>query len=184
MKQVPSGTHMCLIYSNRDSAKADVFDFLRQAIADDGQAHYFANGSGPDEVIAGVARGDIARDRALSQMQISNITDVYLAGGRFEKDRMLALLAETYRDSKTAFPGPCHFTGEMDWATNQDDECLEDLVAYEREVNHVCAEHPFSAICQYDATRFEPEFLYQIVQAHPFLLIDGMIIPNPDARGF
>lgn len=184
MKHVPSGTHMCLIFSDRESARADVYDFLRQAIADDGQAHYFSNGSGPDELLTGVALGEISREMALSRMQISNIRDIYLEDGRFDKDRMLALLAESYRASKAAFPGPCHFTGEMDWAMGEHVPGVEDLVAYEREVNHVCAEHPFSAVCQYDATCFEPEFLYQIVQAHPYLLIDGMVIPNPDARGF
>lgn len=182
MQYVEPGTHMCQIFSDHPAALTEVVDFLKQAIRDNGSAYYFSNGTPREHLFESVVSSGVDSTGVQTHLHVSAITDSYIPDGRFDKDRMLGTLKQSYLNSKSVRPGACHFTGEMDWALDGDIPGIEDLLDYEAEVNHVCKEHPFSAVCQYDATRFEPEFLYRIVQAHPYLLIDGMVIPNPDFR--
>lgn len=67
----------------------------------------------------------------------------------------------------------------MEWVLDLESGQKKELIAYEQAVNHVCKSHPFSAICQYDANRFEPDFLVEVMRAHPYVIIDGMITPSP-----
>lgn len=177
--EIPAGTHMCLIHSDRAAALRDVAAFLAHALRNDGHAHYFAVEGSRDELAPELARCGCVGAEADARLLFSRSSDVYTPDGRFVRGRMLGLLADTYEADRARRPGPIHYTGEMAWALEPGVVSGDELVRYEDEVNAVCARHPFSAVCQYDAACFEPELLSAIMRVHPYMLVDGMVVPSP-----
>lgn len=176
---IPAGTHMCLIYSSKAEVMQELADFLTQSIKDGGIAHYFHMENKPDAVLDKV-RACGCDDHAIDGgVSLHSALSVYAPDGAFDKDQMLETLTGTYLDDRQTHSGSIHYTGEMEWALDPEIQHREQVIAYEQAVNEVCKTHPFSAICQYDANKFDPDFLFKVMQAHPFLLVDGMITPSP-----
>jgi hypothetical protein len=179
ISEVPPGTHMCLIFSDHEAARRDIGTFLAQAVANKGYAQYFASCTRADEVIASVIRCGCKPEQVAAAIEVSPADAVYTPGGVFDKDVMKERLAATYQKHRQNCAGPVHYTGEMEWALRHDEATKKQLVVYEREVNAVCKTHGFSAVCQYDASKFDAEMLIEVMKAHPFLLVDGMVLRSP-----
>jgi hypothetical protein len=50
---------------------------------------------------------------------------------------------------------------------------------YEALVNKVLETHPVTAICQYDADRFDGETILRCLEVHPYMIIRGQVVHNP-----
>jgi hypothetical protein len=170
---------MCLIHSDRTAALRDVAAFIAHALRNDGRAHCFTPDGSSAEIAPELARCGCGPELVAGNLDTGRSSDVYAPDGRFDPSRMLRVLADTYGADRAVRPGPVHYTGEMAWALEPGVTTTEDLISYERSVNDVCALHPFSAVCQYDAARFEPELLSAIMRVHPYMLVDGMVVPSP-----
>jgi hypothetical protein len=179
MPEIAPGSHICLLYSNHADALVDVFEFLAQAVRSAGRASFFGVETTGEEVIDRMERCGCARHEVEACVSFSAAESAYAPGGTFRVDRMLDVLRHSYVDAKAQASGPLHITGEMSWALVEGRTSRADLVAYEHAVNSVVRENPLSAICQYDASRWEPEFLVDIMSAHPYLLVDGMLVASP-----
>lgn len=179
INEVPPGTHMCLIFSDHEAARRDIGTFLAQAVANKGHAQYFACCTGTDEILASVVRCGCKPEQVEAAVEISAADEIYTPNGVFDKDAMKQRLAAAYCAHRKGCTGPVHYTGEMEWALDHDDAVRKQLVLYEKEVNDICRAHGFSAVCQYDASKFEPEMLIEVMKAHPFLLVDGMVLRSP-----
>jgi hypothetical protein len=55
----------------------------------------------------------------------------------------------------------------------------ENLVEYESRVNVLMRTVPVSALCQYDARRFDGATLYGILSVHPMMVVHGRVVRNP-----
>lgn len=177
-----SGTHMCMIHAGSRKAAETIIDFLTYAIHEQGTSHYFRHSSEAADIHNRLMGGGCGADTLHSQFSLYHSSEVYMKGGAFDVARMLDALSETYDRSLAAHSGPVHISGEMEWAACESTSTRKALIEYEHRVNHVCQHKPFSAICQYNTDQFSPEFLAEIVAAHPFLVVEGMIIPSPTYR--
>ena len=70
------------------------------------------------------------------------------------------------------------FIGHMEWAL-QDLPGVDDLIAFEAEVNHIVPNYPDVAVCAYDVTKFRGDVVIGAIRAHPAILIDGALHDNP-----
>jgi hypothetical protein len=83
-------------------------------------------------------------------------------------------------EHKCCQTGAClRITGEMTWALSPNIKGVENLVEYEARLNPLIEQKNWIAICQYDANKFDPELLFDIVQVHPMMLVRGQVIHNP-----
>jgi hypothetical protein len=55
----------------------------------------------------------------------------------------------------------------------------ERLIEYEALVNDVLVTHPVTAICQYDATRFDGASIFDVLKVHPMMVVHGLVVKNP-----
>lgn len=39
--------------------------------------------------------------------------------------------------------------------------------------------HPVTAICQYDANRFDGDTILQCLEVHPYMIVRGQVVQNP-----
>ncbi|NBB82074.1 MAG: hypothetical protein GVY28_01580 [Alphaproteobacteria bacterium] len=182
LRHVPPGTHMCLIYGADDDRLAAIADFLGGAVEAGGHAAYFATTTPANSLRAAVAERYPEIDPSDGGLEVAPAMAVYRPTGPFVVDAMLDRLTTHYAADRRRGPGPVHYAGEMEWALADPAPPRHDVLAYERRVNEVMRRSPFSAICQYDARLFDADFLYDVIAAHPFMIVQGQILANPAFR--
>lgn len=180
LTDVPPGTHMCLIYDD-ERVRLDVMaDFLSGCLRRGGRVGYFRQAGDMDALRKRILKRFPDVDAVLNGITVAPAREFYCPDDHFDKDHMLGILEEGCRALGTDTNLPVHhICGEMDWALDLTDGSASELPAYEHAVNRVCARRPLSAICQYDSRRFDPGLIFDIMNAHPFIVMEGVIVSNP-----
>lgn len=75
------------------------------------------------------------------------------------------------------YGGACA-SGEMSWAL-RGVPGSERLTEYEALINTIVREYPTTAVCQYDARRFDGATLFDVLAVHPMMIIRGQVVRNP-----
>jgi ABC-type transporter Mla MlaB component len=99
------------------------------------------------------------------QLEVRRARDAYIPDGRFEADRMLALLRDELDRARAEGYSGLSITGEMPDAT-----CRlpggEQLGAYEARLACDIDTPSYSLLCQYDHGRVGPALLSDVVESH------------------
>ncbi len=53
------------------------------------------------------------------------------------------------------------------------------MIEYEAQLNTVVAKYPCTALCQYDARRFDGATLFHVLSVHPAMVVQGQVVRNP-----
>jgi anti-anti-sigma factor len=162
------GDHLCLAFADDEEQRRVVTAYLRDGLQRGERVVYFADQCAPEQVLdwLRVAGTDPGTALDSGQLQVTTADDSYLAAGSFDADAMVATLRQEVADSLAAGYSGFRVSGEMGWAL-RDVPGAERLGEYERKVNAVFAENRASAICQYDARRFDAAALHAFGQKHP-----------------
>ncbi|GAA0573209.1 MEDS domain-containing protein [Caenispirillum bisanense] len=180
LESIGPGTHVCFIYDSADQRLDAIGRIMAGVLRGGGSTAYFAWESDLDLIRNHLRlRGVPVHLLDEPTFTVEPAAEVYTAGRRFDKDRMLGLLRQGYDRMRTQVNGTVFFTGEMEWSRQPELTGVDQLVAYEQAVNDVIRTHPFSAICQYDARAFDGDLLFRIVKAHPLMLVRNQILANP-----
>ena len=171
--------HLCLIYETPEEQFAAVAPYVREALRTRSRFVYVADDNTAGAVLDGLRRAGIDVDAAVRDgaLVVTGKRDTYLRDGSFDPDRMIAFLAEATRAAEEAGFTSLRVTGEMTWALGAD-EGNERLLEYEAKLNHFFPGHNASAICQYNASRFRPEVVSQVIQTHPQVIYGGLVCKN------
>jgi hypothetical protein len=111
---------------------------------------------------------------------VERADDIYLAGGGFAKEDMLAYLDAAAAAAVDDSGYPCwRIVGEMSWVLRHPGMAGE-LFAYESGVNEIADRHSQVLVCLYDLERFGADMLIDILRTHPKLLLGGLLIDNPN----
>ena len=121
---------------------------------------------------------DVAGAEQGGQFELRSWDDAYLRDGRFEQDRMLALLQEVIDGRRAQGYAMTRLVAHMEWALGQSPG-VEDLVEYETRINHMWPRHEDAVICVYDLARFRADVVMDIMRTHPVVLIGGILQENP-----
>jgi hypothetical protein len=176
-----SATHMCLIYSDEQERRDLLSGFVASAVDDGDRVSYAADVWELDQLRdylqekTGVAVRGL---EAAGQCEFYKAASVYCPDGTFSPESMWEKLADQYlRARADGFPG-IRVTGEMSWSLN-DVPGAERLVEYEAGINPLVEKYPLTVICQYDASRFDGETLFNILRVHPYMIARRQIVANP-----
>ena len=179
-EQFPAGTHMCLIYSKEEERKKIISKFLEGGISSDEKVAYFAVEMSPEQVKTWLREMGVempAEDKNGS-FNVSSTADTYYPDGTFKPEAMLDNLKTFYKGAKTEGYSASRVSGEMSWALKGMPGSNR-LMEYEAKVNDVLAEYPVTAICQYDANKFDGATILQCLKVHPYMIVHGQIVRNP-----
>lgn len=170
---VPSGRHICLLYGDDEERFLEVSRFLS---AGHRQGHWL-------RYIVDAPSAEVLKRRleevGLGSTEVTTTADAYYPLGRFEPEAMIASLeASCGKAVQDGFRG-CRCTGEMGWAT-RGVPGSERLIEYEVRLTEVIERNPFSGICQYDVRIFDGRTILAVLEAHPFLLLRGQVLRNPN----
>lgn len=175
----PAGTHMCLIYNDEKERRAIIGKYLEKGAAVGERVAYFADCATSTDMDDWLRSMDIDVDEiAKDRLSISDAEATYCPGGQFIPEKMLDTLKAFYRQSQDDSYPSCRVSGEMSWAL-KGIPGSERLMEYEALVNDVLVTHPVTAICQYDARRFDGATILECLEVHPFMIVRGQIVHNP-----
>jgi hypothetical protein len=121
---------------------------------------------------------ELLGDDRPERLAATRAQETYCPDGRFLPDRMLETLRDFDRTIHEDGLTGGRVSGEMSWAL-RGLPGSDRLPEYEALVNDVLEEHPITAICQYDARRFDGGTLFDILKVHPMMIVGGQVVRNP-----
>jgi len=174
-----AGTHICLIYDDDQERRALMSDFVRSGLACAEQVMYLTDAA-PGSVRAWLAeRGvPVPADEADPGLMVKPTVDVYCREGRFTPEAMFDVWRAYYHNAGEAGYAGARATGETSWALDGHPGA-ERLLEYEALLTDVLRRTPVTAVCQYDANRFDGGTILDILRVHPLLVVRGQVVQNP-----
>jgi MEDS: MEthanogen/methylotroph, DcmR Sensory domain len=121
---------------------------------------------------------DVAAAEQSGQFELRNWADAYLRDGRFDQDRMLALLQQVLEGGREQGFVLTRMIAHMEWALEERPR-VDDLVEYETRVNYMWPRYKDAVICVYDLAKFGGHIVMDMIRTHPMVLIGGIIQENP-----
>ncbi len=177
----PANTHMCYIFNDEVERREVIARYTNSGLSSDEFVGYFADLDDEDLVdeylsSLGIHPPDTAhRDHVM----FCPAHGVYCPDGHFTAIGMINRLKDLYGTCQTHHWVNLRVTGEMTWALSPHITGADQLVEYESRLNLLMDTHPLTAICQYDANRFDGATLFNILQVHPMMVVRGQIVRNP-----
>ncbi len=171
---------MCYIYNDDRECRDTMIQFIESGLREGEEVDYFYHGAKGETLEAAQERIGLRSPAGgwKGVFKLAPALDIYCPDRTFVVDRMLACLRDLYLSSvKNGFIG-VRATGEMGWAL-EGLPGTERLIEYESLVNKVVAEYPCTALCQYDARRFDGATLFHVLSVHPAMVVQGQVVRNP-----
>ncbi len=111
-------------------------------------------------------------------LDVTTWNEAHLKGGSFDQDRMIAALDAMLREHAESGRPPMRLVGQMGWVFSSPPG-IEQLVAYEANVNEVLNRGKTPTICVYDVRRLSGSMMMDLLRAHPVAVMNGVLQENP-----
>lgn len=173
--------HVCGFFNSRDEQYDVLMPFFSEAV---NQKEKLVNIVDPklraDHLQRLAAAGvDTEGCEACGALEVMGWDQAYLAEGRFDMERMLAMVDDTFRAGREAGFAHMRLTGEMGWALQHGVPGSEQLIEYEARANNVLTRNQQPAICIYDTAQLSGSMMMDILRTHPLTLVGGVVQENP-----
>lgn len=173
------GCHMCYIYNDEEERREVMARYIESGVADGDYVFYLVDSMAKDDMQAHLQEMGIHLPPDSSErFSVMQAETTYCPDRFFSPDAMLDTLKSLYEQSLAAGFAGCRGMGEMAWAL-RGIPGSERLVEYESRINIVVRTHPLTAICQYDASRFDGATIFNILSVHPMMVVRGQVVKNP-----
>ena len=164
---VRSGEHACCHLPHADDRERLAVAYVRDRLRRGDKVLYLFDGDDATALLARLQELDPAVEPAVArgQFEIRVARDAYIPDGRFEADRMVALLRQEHARARAEGYTGLSITGEMPVAVCQlpgGDE----VGAYEARITSAIDGPTYSILCQYDRRRFGPSLPPGAIEAH------------------
>jgi hypothetical protein len=179
-QRFPVSTHMCLIYNSENERKKVISKYIHSGIIDNEKVVYLADDVTKSEVYSWLMEMglDVNSKKTINNFEVKEGEKVYCSEGYFSPDKMLDGLKVMHGETMETDVACLRASGEMTWAL-KGIPGSEKLIEYESRLNDLVQTHPFVALCQYDANKFDGKTIYNVLQVHPFMIVKGQILSNP-----
>ena len=130
--------HVCAFFATRDEEYRVLAPFITDGLERGDNAYHIVDPALRQDHRRrlgelGIGVGEAERR---GQLEIKEWQDAYLRDGRFDQDRMLALIEEVLQAGKRKGSGLTRLVAHMDWAL-EDFPGVSDLVRYETRLNYI-----------------------------------------------
>ena len=171
---------MCALYSGPAERDKLLFPFMREGIREGDKCLCLIDDAEPASVRDRIASRQNGYSRRESeQLEVDRASDVYLRSGRFSVEQMTSFLSGRLTEvAETEFL-LLRAAGEMTWVLPQP-QGAEDFFVYESAVNQILEDKPAVFMCMYDLQRCGVSMLVDVLKTHPKVLLDGMVLENPN----
>lgn len=171
---VKPGTHACLLYRSTKERNRTVASWLYGALEHDERAVYITGDADISHTRYWLGEFGIY----MPDENLLTASESYYPDGVFEPRKMIQRLKDTVKKTTVKGFTALRGTGEMNWILKEIPG-REKLLEYEKKLNRLTAEMPFSALCQYDLNRFDNRTLHPLISVHPWIVLQGQLLHNP-----
>jgi hypothetical protein len=176
----PAGTHICYLYNSDEERRQILPLYAQQALSANEAFNYVADVPSRAELQQVLEHLDLAaaaRERP-EQMGVAITAEGYYPKGRFDPDDMIARLREAYQQCHAHGMAGARFAGEMSWAL-RGVPGADRILECESRINDLIEEAPMTIMCQYDLTKFDGGLIWEVLNAHPVVILGGHVLRNP-----
>jgi hypothetical protein len=176
----PMGTHMCFIFNDEDERRWVMSRYIQSGLDDNEQVSYFVDTMSPEDLKCWMRELGVSLPEEVDgqHYSVQEAQTIYCPDGSFDVDRMIETVGEAHHRSIREGYAGARLTGEMTWA-RRGLPGSENLAEYECRLNVLVRTVPTTAVCQYDAQRFDGATLYDILSVHPMMIVHGQVVRNP-----
>ena len=172
-----AGAHVCALYTNRDQRDAMLVPYLREGLRSGDKCIGLLDSSPSEDVVAACSH-DLADGCRPGQLEMVPSTESYVRDDHFSTEQMLLWLREHVEAAVNDGFAVARAAGEMTWAL-RDLPGVDELWAYESEVNRFAPSLPQVLMCMYDLSRFVGSSVVEMLKTHPYVILDGIVVNNP-----
>lgn len=176
-ESLAKGAHFCLIYKDETERRKVVSKFLESGFLNNEQINYFADTMKSEELISWLKEIGIEFPKN-NQFLLYPTLSTYCPHGKFIPEEMIQHLCECQEQAAAQGFSKARITGETNWL-NKNIPGTNRFIEYEAMINTIFDEHPCMVFCQYEANKFNGGFLFDILQVHPYMIVNGQIVKNP-----
>ncbi len=179
-KKFPVATHMCLIYNSERERKNVISKYIESGILNKEKVMYLADNVTKSDIGSWLMETgiDIESEEIQKNLNVVEAEEAYISDGAFSPDKMLEGLKTTQAETMAENYSCLRASGEMTWAL-KGIPGSEKLIEYESRLNDLVQSHPFLALCQYDANKFDGQTIFNVLKVHPYMIVKGQILNNP-----
>ncbi|HEU5163510.1 MAG TPA: MEDS domain-containing protein, partial [Thermoanaerobaculia bacterium] len=163
----PDGMHLCYIFNDDDERARTMARFLAKSLGSRQKVLHIVDTVAPQHYHTELASEGIdSAARSTDIVTLDNET-AYCPGGNFDPVALLegAMSFCRHATGEEGYSG-ARVCGDMSWVVRKQLP-LADLMSYETKVNHYVRLAPCTAICEYDARRFDGSTLMDVLRTHP-----------------
>jgi len=173
-------THAGHIYGSREEQLDITAAFFRASLGERLRCVYVHDDSDDTAALHGLTRAglDVSVAVESAALQLADRSQLPAKPGEFSVDAVMRFIAEQVRDAQAAGYEGVRGVGDMGWVLLPDPN-LEQLAVYETKCTAAMNAVAVAAICQYDRSRFDESTLFDMICAHPCLIIAGTLCENP-----
>lgn len=178
--QLEAGAHICAFHRGGNDRDALLLSYFREGLRAGDKCLGLIDSTPPTKVMALFdAESDAIRACIPKQLQVLSSADSYLTDGHFSTTKMIAWLTENVGRAvhEEGYP-VARAAGEMTWALRSLPG-VDELCAYESELNRYLPSFPQVLLCMYDLDRFDGHTIVDVMKTHPAILVGGVFIENP-----
>lgn len=174
------GAHICQIFSD-DNERHDVLvNYIVSGLKTDESTACFSENETQTKLKDFFNKNGLRYQELeqSGQFSLSKTAEVYFENEEFVPEKMLSLLKEFYINSQKEEHSGARVIGEM----SPEIETIsggERLLEYECMVTNFQKEFPVTAVCQYDARKFDGATIMDVLKVHPHMVVKGKVVSNP-----
>ncbi|MFZ6031027.1 MAG: MEDS domain-containing protein [Chloroflexota bacterium] len=179
-QEFPAGVHVCQIFESDRERDESLKRFLLSGLQAGECTSCYAENVDQAALGAFFGRYGVSIDEARESgaLTLAGTRGVYFQDNRFEPERMLTMLRQYYLDAVQQGYPAARVIGEM-LPDVQHISGGERLLEYEARVSLLLREYPITAVCQYDARKFDGATIMDILKVHPLMVVRGSVVRNP-----
>ncbi len=160
---VSHGSHVCAFYETNDDLEDLVAGFFAAGVERDELCVWIT----PDLVSGDEARSRLSGAVLASGIEFHRARDVYLARGRFARDRIVRFWDQAIQRAGSMNRSGTRVSGDAFWLQRND---WSVFLEYENDINSLIANRPIAILCTYPVSVSKGGDPFDVVRAHQFAI--------------
>ena len=171
--------HACAFFASQDEEARVLLPFMKEGIDAGDMCVNIINKAHREERLRRLAEAgiDVAKAERDGHLELRPWEQAYISDGHFDQHSMLAGLDEAAANAQHAHR-ITRLWSNQEWVL----EGLpgsQDLIEYECRFNEIWPKYNDVFVCAYDTTKFGGDVLTNVLRAHPFAIVGGILRANP-----
>jgi hypothetical protein len=178
--QIPAGAHICQIFSDDDEYNEVLLKLLLNCLKLGNCAACLSKTANEREINHFLNRHDLSYGELIGNgaFILSDSREIYFKDNLFDSDQTIDFISRYYQESMELGFSDAWLMSEIP-SEIQNISCGNRLIEYEYRLGLLLDDYPIISVCQYDARYFDEPTVSRILNAHPYIVIQGIVVRNP-----